>query len=65
MEIVKQIVEFVAKSIGLCRISMMMTCLLILNCLIWGGGIPCLIGKFRPSVAYYCHESPLPNEMEM
>jgi hypothetical protein len=19
----------------------------------------CLIGKFRPSVAYYCHESPL------
>src|ERR1700720_3323843 len=60
-EIVKQIVEFIAKSVGLCRISMMTTCLLIPNCLIWGGGgYPvCLIGKFRPSVAYYCHESPL------
>jgi hypothetical protein len=42
MEIVKQIVEFVAKSVGLCRISMMTTCLLIPNCLIWGGGVPCL-----------------------
>ena len=60
MEIVKQIVEFIAKSVGLCRISMMMTCILIPNCLIWGGVYPaCLIGKFQPSVAYYCHESPL------
>ena len=42
-----------------CNIEMM-TCLLIPNCLIWGVVYPaCLIGKLRPSVAYYCHESPL------